>query len=56
MTSKKTSKKAESNKSGLSIKLKISKDKTQSKNKMVITVYLLDGEEIVSSDSDFILL
>lgn len=57
MSSKKTSKKAATTQaSDLSIKLKISKDKSQSKNKMVITVQLLSSEEVISSDTDFVIL
>lgn len=40
----------------LNIKLKISKDKTLSRSKIIVTVQLLSGEEVISSDTDFILL
>lgn len=57
MSSKKTSKKAAATQAqDLSIKLKISKDKAQSKNKVIITVQLLSGEEVISSDTDFVIL
>ena len=57
MSGKKTSKKAATTQaSDLSIKLKISKDKSQSKNKIIITIQLLSGEEVISSDTDFIIL
>lgn len=57
MASKKSSKKIEATKSSdLSIKLKISKDKAQSKSKIIITVQLLSGEEVIATDSDFVIL
>lgn len=57
MTKKKSTKKiAAETPSNLSIKLKITKDKANLRNKVIITVQLLDGDEVVSSDTDFVIL